>query len=252
MSTAKPVPPPPGPAQPGTPTSVGRPHHLPAHRPANSAPVPVAPSAPTAAPPRQWSPRLVAAAVALILVGGLLAMYAVQASRSVVLVIARPVKAGAALQPADLSVAQVAAGPEVATMAQAHRDTILGQLARTDLPPGTLLTPALVTRSDGLVGDQRLVPLPLKPGQLPARGLSAGAKVDIVFTPANSSPSAVAPDTVDDATTAIPGYVMEVGPPVASSGVSVVDVRVAADSAEQVARFAATGTVVLVAHPTGS
>lgn len=245
MNAAKPVPPPPAQSAAST---TARSAALPPHASA----VPAAPAVARAAAPRQWNARLIAAAIALIAIGGLLGMFAVQAGRNGVLVITRPVKAGSALTAADLSVAQVAVGSDVTTMTQTQRDTVVGQLARTDLTPGTLVSPALITSSDGLVGDQRLVPLALKPGQMPARGLSAGAKVDIVFTPAANSTTAVSGASSSATTKAIPGYVVTVGSPSTSTGASVVDVRVDAASAEQVARFAATGTVVLVAYPTGS
>ncbi len=211
------------------------------------------PAAPVraASAPRQWSRRHVAAGGLVVLLGGTVTLFAVPAysQRANVLVVARQVAAGQALVAADVAVAQVSTGPDVAAIPEADQGSVVGRYAATDLAPGTLLTDGLVTGSDGFVAGQRLVPLALKPGQLPARGLSVGQRVTVVSTTGDSESSS------GPASRRLAGSIEAVvaGTSRASTatGVSVIDVRVPAALAQGLARAAATGRVTVVGHPVG-
>jgi SAF domain-containing protein len=212
-------------------------------------PVPAAPVVRQAGTPRQWNLKMVVGAVLVVIFGGLVLMYAIPAysHRSGVLVTARKVVAGAHLQSGDLTVAQVSVGPDVASVPEERRDTVVGLIARSDLPVGTMLTTGLLAANDGFDAGQVLVPLALKPGQLPARGLTVGQKVTLISTP----PNTVGTGTAAQTSASIDAYVAGVGATAASTGVTVVDMRIPQQSAEYLAKIAMSGTVVVVAHPMG-
>lgn len=212
-------------------------------------PIPVPPMVREVAAPRQWNRRGVAGAVLLVLLGGLLVMLALPAyaQRTDVLVVARPVKAGQLLADADLAVAKVSAGSDVVTIPQASRATVVGKAATTALEKGSLLSPSLVTTQLGFTGTQVLVGLPVKVGQMPAGGVVAGQKVQVVGTPGTA-----AGQSSPWANATIPAVVMAVSGRDAASGVTVVDVRLDSGNGAQAARLASTGNFAVLALPVGS
>ncbi len=212
------------------------------------------PAAPVraAAAPRQWSRRHVAAGGLVVLLGGTVTLFAVPAysQRSNVLVVARQVAAGQVLSAADVGVAQVSTGPDVTVLPEADQGSVVGRYAATDLAPGTLLTDGLVTGSDGFVAGQRLVPLALKPGQLPARGVRVGQRVTVVSTTGDGEGSSSGPASGRLAGS-IEAVVAGTSRASTATGVSVIDVRVPAALAQGLARAGATGRVTVVGHPVG-
>ena len=205
-----------------------------------------------AAAPRRWTPKGLALAVILIVLGGLIVMIGLQhfAQRDSVLVVSKSVPVGSRITGADLTTARITTDASIKPISSADRGQVVGKFALVDLAAGSTLTRSEVGTSDGFTSGQVLVPLPLKQGQMPARGLSAGQRVTIVSTPSSDGASSAAgaastPKTPTNATVA------EVGTPNASSGVTVVDVRVPTDVSVELAQLAATGNATVLLLPPG-
>jgi len=190
----------------------------------------------------------VGAAAALVLLGGVLLLYAVPvyAGRSPVLVVARDVKAGATLTAADLTTADVSVGEQLAVVHP--QDGVVGKTALADLPAGSLLSPRLVGEASAVTGGQVLVPVRAKLGQRPQQGLSFGAQV--LAVPAGEDPSSPGGQALA-ALAPVRATVVSVGEPDAATGDVVVDVRVPDKDAVGLARAAATGSVTLLVLPAG-
>lgn len=215
------------------------------------------PPAPTllrqASAPRRWTAKGLALAVILVVSGGLVVMIGVQAltERTAVLVVARAVPMGSTVDASDLTTAKITSDPALTPVPASDRGVVLGKVALVDLRPGTLLTREEVGTSDGFTSGQVLVPLPLKQGQFPARGLAPGQSVLVVATPganANGAPGSVPAGLSAAGTRAV---VAEVGGTDVNSGVTVVDVRVAAGAAAGLAQLASTGNAAVLLLPAG-
>jgi len=160
-------------------------------------------------------------AVLVVVLGGLVSMWAVSSYAHLdrVLVISQNVSVGHKITVDDL----------------AH------------LSKGTLVNPSQVGQSQVLTAGQVLVPLQLKPGQLPSVGLAPGQRVLLVATAADTGTAARAVGGVDP----IEATVAESGVSDAATGVTVVDVRVPQDAGGSLARMAAGGNVTVVVLPPG-
>ncbi len=205
-----------------------------------------APAPRVAAAPRQLQTRWVIAAAALVLLGGLLVLVALPqyTRRAPVVVMARDVSVGSTITAADVTTAEVAVGDGLAVVRP--QDGTLGKTALADLPRGTILSPGQVGTGAVLPAGQTLVPVRLQPGQRPAQGLAPGQSV--LAVPAPADPSAPAGAAVT-ARAPLGATVLSMGEPDPSTGDVVVDVRVAAEDAVDLARVAATGSVTLVVVP---
>lgn len=206
-----------------------------------------------ASAPRRWTPKGVALAVILIVLGGLVVMVGLQnfAQRDTVLVVAKAVPVGTRITGADVTTAEITTDPALKPISSSDRDQVVGKVAMVDLRAGTLFTRAELGTSDGFTSGQVLVPLPLKQGQFPARGLSPGQSVTVVATPGGQGASSNSATTAPSSTTGTRATVAEVGATDTSSGVTVVDVRVPADASVALAQLAATGNVTVLLLPPG-
>jgi hypothetical protein len=242
LSSGSPVPAPPlspqgsGPVQPSTLTRSTR--------------VPPPPVVRSAAAPRQWKPRQVLLAVLVVALGGLLSMWAVSsyAHRDRVLVIAQNVAVGHRITVDDLAGADLTLDPHVSAFTVAQQGDVIGKVALVDLAKGTLVNPSQVGASPLLTAGQVLVPLQLKPGQLPSVGVAPGQQVLLVATPVDASPGVSAGAPADP----IVATVAESGEPDAATAVTVVDVRVPQDVGASLARMAAGGNLTVVVLPAGA
>jgi hypothetical protein len=214
---------------------------------ARAASTPDAPRA--AAAPRRWRPSYLIIATLLVLLGGLIAMWGARSlvHRDSVLVVARPVAVGSRIAAGDLATAEITSDPHLAPIAAAQRDAVIGQVALVDLTAGSLLTRSQIGPGDGFTGDQQLVALPLKPGEFPVRGLAPGVRVVIVATPGTATGQQQQP--ISEAQ--IPATVAESGTADPSTGVTVVDVRVAAAAGPRLAQLASTGDLAVILLPPG-
>jgi hypothetical protein len=189
-------------------------------------------------------------AVLVVALGGLVSMWAVSsyAHRDRVLVIAQNVAVGHVITLEDLAGADLTVDPRVAAFTVAQQGDVIGKVALVDLAKGTLVNPSQVGASPLLTAGQVLVPLQLKPGQLPSVGVAPGQQVLLVATSVDASPGVSAGAPADP----IVATVAESGEPDAATAVTVVDVRVPQDVGASLARMAAGGNVTVVVLPAGA
>jgi hypothetical protein len=137
----------------------------------------------TPLPTRQKRPGYVALAIVLIV--GLAALgayfYSKAGQKTPVVVVVKDVPAGHVISREDLSTVNVAGG--VTALAGSHIDSVVGEVATVELLPNTLLQRSMVTDASPLPASSAMVGVELKPGQLPATGLSAGAQVQVLQLP---------------------------------------------------------------------
>ena len=207
--------------------------------------------APPGAPPgrRWWTLRWVrVVAGALVLAGGGFAAGhftagSAPARPTELMVTDTALPAGARLTGADLRAVPVQAGARTpaGAMAPAAAASMIGLVVAQGVPAGTFLERSLLT-SRGALPDpaQALVGLALKPGQLPAGGLSVGQQVLVVMLRASSS--GVVQRPVPLAVTSV-WYLQGGG----SSGTTQASVIVPAHEAALLSSYAAQQDVALVA-----
>lgn len=193
--------------------------------------------------PRRRRPAMVALGVALVGAGvlGGAALYQKVNHQVPVLVVSTPVAAGSMVTSADLSTVTVAAGSGVQMVPARQESQVIGLVAATNLTQGSLLTASDLTRSLPPGPGQVLVPVALKPSQLPASGLGAGDHVVVVWAPTGSSNSAAsvsAPRNYDAVVEDVTG-----GPD--QDGLDVVDLLVPVANGPGLAKEAASGDIVL-------
>jgi len=230
------------------------------YAPADAAASPVLPpeQAPAATPGRsaggvrRRSTRGLILAVLVVLLGGLLGYSgATMLTRhSSVLAVTRDVPIGSVITAADLTVASVSTDPNVASIPASQQDQIVGLVARVGLVKGELLTRAQVGANTGFEPGQVLAALPLKPGQFPAVGVTAGQRVLIVATPGSGGTSPTG-SSAGESDAGIPATVADVGAQSPVTLVTVVDVRVPSAEGAQVARLASTGNLAVLVLPPG-
>lgn len=112
--------------------------------------------------------------------------------RQAVLALARDVPVGHVLTAQDLRQVNLALDPGVAAIGVDQAATVVGRPMATSLTAGALLTPRSV--GDPLVPGtgQAIAALALKPGQFPPE-VAPGARVSVVFVPAQSGTAASLP-----------------------------------------------------------
>ncbi len=196
------------------------------------------------APRRRRQPRLLALAVATMVLGALGAVWAVNAlgARVSVVAVAEEVRYGEAVERTDLVEAQISADEALSPVPFADVAELVGMFAATDLLPGTLLTRDQLTRDQLPPDGSRLVGVAAPPGQLPATQLRPRDEVLLV-------PVAIADGSGSDEELPSPyaGIVVAVGP-VGVDGTRVVDVLVDdADAAAVASRGAVGGLAIVLA-----
>jgi hypothetical protein len=209
--------------------------------PGNGAPIRVGQLRPL---PRRRRPGMIALAVALIGAGilGGAALFQRVNHQVPVLVVTRAVPAGTVVTAGDLTSTPVVLGAGVAAIPARQEHQVVGLVAATALKPGTLLASAELTTTLPPSGNQQLVPIAIKPSQLPASGLAPGDQLMVVSAPGapGSNNAAPAPGP------SIPGVVEAVSARPGQDGMDVVDLLVAAGNGTTLAREAAAGGIALV------
>lgn len=135
--------------------------------------------------PRRRRPAVLALAAAMVGTGVLVSVAAYQRADHQVPVVTmtRPVPAGVPITAADLGTAGVAVGSGIRVIPASQLGQVTGEIAAVALRPGTLLAPSELTTSQPPAAGQDLVPVSLRPSELPASGLFPGDHVLIVATP---------------------------------------------------------------------
>ncbi|WP_233520261.1 SAF domain-containing protein [Prauserella sp. PE36] len=180
--------------------------------------------------------------LAAVVAFGNYALIAGQDERVDVLVLTRDVGWGQRIGEADLGVAKAVPDQPLSSIPASDRAGIVGRVARSRLPEGSVLAPGQISAQPVPGPGERLIGLPVKPGHLPARGLFPGDLVQV--SPVSSGAGTDA--GLAPASTAGPfrARVLGVGPP-DSTGAVTVDVVVGA-AAAQAATSASAGQVVMV------
>lgn len=191
---------------------------------------------------------LAALAIVLILGGALGAAYLVLQNNTRVgaIEVSQAVGAGQRIPGSALTEVQIAPVSGLSYIPWSEAPQVTQFFAASAIPPGTLLSSAMVARSSGLTSGRAVVGLALKDGQMPD-GLSVGDHVDIYQVSDSSQSCPGSPASV----LAPNAIVLSVGTPPAAVNNSAIDVRVAVypTDAGQVACNAANGNVGLAVVP---
>ncbi|WP_055483211.1 SAF domain-containing protein [Sphaerimonospora mesophila] len=192
--------------------------------------------------PRRRRPAMFLLVVVFIGLGVLAGQYAYAQldKRSSVVVVARDVPIGQVIGQDDLAAVRIAADPMVATVPAGRLSEMVGRVAAVDLVAGTLLADGHTTDAMTPGPGQQLVPLALKPGQLPARGLRAGDHVLVAAEPTDPGQARAGTATKD-----IPATVDRVGE-ADPEGTRVVDLLVGPGVGGLIAREAMRGHIALI------
>ncbi|MEU4013009.1 SAF domain-containing protein [Streptomyces pseudogriseolus] len=219
---------------------------------ANGAP-PQRPVAGPVAPPRvsarRRRPGVIALSLALIAAGGAgVAVLLLQVGdRTPVVTVVRDVQVGQVLTEQDLGEASVALDPAVKAVRADDLKSVVGKRAAVELKPGSLLSPSQVTKDSLVKPGEQLVPIGLKPDQVPATALAPGQKVQLVHVPAQGATS-VGDDgkPSDSAQETIAGRVVKASKAAPGTGIVVVDVATVAADGPKAAAWVAVGALRLV------
>ncbi|MCG6567607.1 SAF domain-containing protein [Tessaracoccus sp. ZS01] len=185
------------------------------------------------------SPKLIALGVLLVTLGGIGAalLYTMNADQRAVVAMAVDVARGDVVDRDDLMVLEVPGSLAVAAEGAESLESLVGQVARTDLPQGSFPLRRHVGE-EPLPAGQTLVGLRLALGKLPASDLPPGTTVRLV-------------GLLDGADTAVDALVAT-RPQLLDDGASyALDVQVADGEADTVARLSAADQVALVVTTEG-
>lgn len=187
-------------------------------------------------------PKWIAAGLLAMCLGGLGAavLYLEAAQSAEVVVLTRSVPRGEIVQTADLTVARVGNLAGVSSVNGSAIPELVGKTALADLPKGSLL-PAGSVGTPALTAGSSQVGLTLAPGRIPASELPQGTPV--VLVPLEDERVAPGQGGLPEP---IPAVVLTPPRPGPDGVAMLVDVRVAAGHADEVAVLAATDRVALV------
>ncbi|MFD5425527.1 SAF domain-containing protein [Streptomyces sp. NPDC127084] len=204
---------------------------------------------------RRRRPGVIALSLALIAAGGAgVAVLMLQVGhRTQVVTVVRDVPVGQVLTQRDLGTASLALDPAVKAVRAEDLDAMVGQRAAVGLKPGSLLAPSQVTRESLVKAGEQLVPIGLKPEQVPATALVAGQRVQLVHVDApgatgTSAGSGAAPDAPPKTIT---GRVVKASAAAPGTGMVVVDVATSTAEGPTAAAWVAAGALRLVLDAPG-
>jgi hypothetical protein len=194
--------------------------------------------------PRRRRPAMIALAVVLIVAGilGGALLYKDVNHQVPVLMVRTDVPVGSVVSSADLTTTTIAAGPGVKLIPSRQESQVIGLVAASNLQAGTLLAAGDLTRFLPPTTGQVLVPVAVKPSELPASGLVPGDHVLVVSAPQAGSSGGAAPAVPANS---IPGVVEAVTRAPDQDGFDVVDLLVAQNTGPVLARESVAGTVAL-------
>lgn len=196
------------------------------------------PPAPPSGAARRNTP-LVGVGVVLVVIGALAsaALRSGAAQRVSVLVVARPVAAGAVVGEADLRDVDLSPAPGVATVAASKRGAVVGRRAAAPLAAGMVLSDALLASGAQLAAGEAVVPLSLGVGRVPVE-VGPGDRVAVMASATGALDSSGGGGVLAE------GRVLSIG--ATANDATVVSLVVAEGSAASVMAAAAKGAVGLV------
>lgn len=186
-------------------------------------------------------PAVIAAGIALVIVGSLGAWYYATSARQTqaVFVTAVDIARGETIETSDLKTIDLDGRQPTDAIPVDRVDEVIGQVATVDLPEGSLLTPRTFDSTLAIGSGESLVGFTLTGAQMPSYPLSAGDTVRIVDTPvAQGDPPVETPDSFAATVFTVTRN--------ADAGQWVVNVIVPKGQAADLAARAATGRVALV------
>ena len=177
--------------------------------------------------------------VLLAIVGGLVAWFAyAQATQGIeVVATTRHIGYGARITEADVRPVEIPAGSTLRVTAWSDLQTVVGQIATTDLAPDALVPPDAVGAARLPARGEAIVGLPIGAGRLPVSGLLPRDVVEIV-QPATQQ-------TVQSGSTGLRATVLAIGDPDAA-GRRTVDLIVPDTAVDDVAGAAGNDNTLLV------
>jgi hypothetical protein len=187
---------------------------------------------------------MIALSLALIAAGGTgVAVLMLQVGhRTQVVTVVRDVQVGQVLTEQDLGRASISLDPAVKTVKADDLGSVVGKRAAVELKPGSLLTASQVTKDSLVKAGEQLVPIGLKPEQVPATELVPGQKVQLVHVPAQGE-TAKAFGTAPES---IAGRVVKASKAAPGTGIVVVDIATSANDGPTVASWVSSSTLRLV------
>lgn len=159
------------------------------------------------------------------------------------LALARPVHRGHVVVAADLRVVYLSSDDPIARLPRSQSGAVIGRVALTDMPAGTLLTSSSVAARVTIGANEGVVGLALEPGQAPAQQLLPGDVVNVVAGPADGA--ANAPTSGGTTVLASRATVFSVGE-IGSQGRRFVSIKLPELEANRLAAAAERGPVRLV------
>ncbi|MFD7444041.1 SAF domain-containing protein [Streptomyces sp. NPDC059909] len=201
------------------------------------------PVAPPRVSARRRRPGVIALSLALIAAGGAgVAVLVLQVGhRTQVVTVVRDVQVGQVLTEQDFGEASVALDPAVKAVRADALEAVVGKRAAVELKPGSLLAPSQVTKDSLVKPGEQLVPVGLKPEQVPATALVPGQRVQLVRVPAQGEEP-----KEDAAQKSIAGRAVKASKAAPGTGIVVVDVATSAADGPTAAAWVATGTFRLI------
>ena len=223
------------------PTTVNGASAAPGVDPLDSARTQVVP--PVAAPPKlRRRPLWLAAGVALVVAGALLAVWIWSATseNTEVVAIRDTVVRGETIAAEDLVSVRLTTDPALQVVPVSQAQDFVGLRASRDMTAGSLLTREAVTDQVVPVDGQAVVGLALTPSLMPGDSLQVGDAVQVVATAGGQGDPTSVTETFD--------FVAEVTDilPTTATGETVVSVAVPEKNADVLAKWAASGRVALV------
>ncbi|UQN31821.1 SAF domain-containing protein [Brachybacterium kimchii] len=189
-------------------------------------------------------PTLIAAGVALIIVGALGAYWTVDrlSTTTQVVVAADSVPEGQVLEADDLLTSDVNVPSGTAVVAGGDLDSLVGKRTTSALEKGEIVAPGSTSAAAFPATDTAVVGIKVAAGQYPSNDLNPGSAVQVIGTPreGDDPPSGDAP--------VIAGTVHAIGSPTQDGGLTV-DILVSNDQAATLASLSATGRISLVLVP---
>lgn len=191
-------------------------------------------------------PAVIAAGIALAIVGGLGSWYYASSvgNTTTVLTTKDTVNRGEEITTDDLATIEIAGGQGTTAFTAAQASDVVGMTATVDLPGGSLLTAENVGNAIAIENGQSIVGVALTVAQMPSYSLAAGDSIRLVDTPvAQGDPPATTPKSFE-ATVFTTRYEE-------STSQWIIDLVVSEDQAADIAARAATGRIALILDTAG-
>lgn len=190
------------------------------------------------------NPMLIAAAIALIIVGALAGWFVLntQSATTAVLTVTQAVPRGAEISQEHLGTIEVSEASAASYLTAQDPTQVVGKTALADLAPGTPLTADNIGQLT-TSGAEAIVGVPLTTAQMPSTTITAGDSVSVVSTAGNNAESGSTPLSIDATVFSVRNDT--------TTGLTIVDLTIAPDDARLVASLAASGDVALVLLETG-